>query len=46
MRWVQGDEKGLKAFGMEFGAQMCRELLEAGTPGLHFYTLNLEKVRA
>jgi hypothetical protein len=27
-----------------FGADLSRKLLEAGAPGLHFYTLNLEKV--
>lgn len=41
---VQGDEKAVKAFGVEHGAEMCKELLAAGAPGLHFYTLNLEKV--
>lgn len=42
---LQGDEKAVKAFGVEHGAEMCRALLAAGAPGLHFYTLNLEKVR-
>eukprot|EP00903_Cladosiphon_okamuranus_P011186 g10555.t1 len=41
---IQGDEKAVKAFGVEHGAEMCKALLAAGAPGLHFYTLNLEKV--
>ena len=41
---LQEDEKAVKAFGVEHGAEMCRALLAAGAPGLHFYTLNLEKV--
>lgn len=30
-------------FGIDLGVRMCRQLLDAGTPGLHMYTLNLEK---
>ncbi|CAN0070831.1 unnamed protein product, partial [Discosporangium mesarthrocarpum] len=38
------DEQAIKAFGVEYGVQTCKELLQLGAPGLHFYTLNLEKV--
>lgn len=39
------DPDAVKAFGIEYGTQMCRDLLDSGlTLGLHFYTLNLEKV--
>ena len=31
-------------FGIREGVAMCKALLEGGAPGLHFYTLNLEKV--
>lgn len=44
MRFVQEDEKAVKAFGVEHGTETCKALLAAGAPGLHFYTLNLEKV--
>lgn len=40
----QDDEKAVKAFGVDYGEKMCTALLAAGAPGLHFYTLNLEKV--
>ena len=38
------NEAAVKQFGIEFGAQMCRDLMAFGVPALHFYTLNLEKV--
>jgi len=37
-------DDAFKAFGVEAGAEMCRALLDGGAPGLHFYTLNLERV--
>ncbi|CAN0310906.1 unnamed protein product, partial [Phaeothamnion confervicola] len=40
----QNDDEAMKAFGVEYGTEMCRRLLAGGAPGLHFYTLNLERV--
>jgi methylenetetrahydrofolate reductase (NADPH) len=38
---LPGDDKeALQAWGVDFAVKQCRGLLEAGTPGLHFYTLN------
>lgn len=34
----------VKEFGVEFGRDLCQELLDFGVEVLHFYTLNLEKV--
>lgn len=31
-----------QAYGVELGVEMCRKMLDAGTPGLHMYTLNQE----
>jgi len=46
-RWIRkrledfGDDKeSLKAFGEDVITDLCHQLLEAGSPGLHFYTLN------
>ncbi|CBN79552.1 conserved unknown protein [Ectocarpus siliculosus] len=44
MEEMKEDEKAVKAFGVDYGEKMCNALLAAGAPGLHFYTLNLEKV--
>eukprot|EP00978_Attheya_sp_CCMP212_P025509 scaffold82182_cov44-Attheya_sp.AAC.2 len=41
---IKDDTDALKAFGVEFGAEVCQELTDFGCEVLHFYTLNLEKV--
>lgn len=38
------DDRAMKQYGIDYGAQMCRDLMDFGVPALHFYTLNLEKV--
>jgi len=35
-----GDKDALLAFGIEFAVQQCVELLRAGAPGLHIYTMD------
>lgn len=37
---VDGDADAAKALGTEIATELCRDLLEAGAPGLHFYTMN------
>jgi methylenetetrahydrofolate reductase (NADPH) len=46
-RWIRkrledfGDDMdSLRAFGIEVTTDLCRRLLDAGAPGLHFYTMN------
>jgi methylenetetrahydrofolate reductase (NADPH) len=39
---VKDNDEAVKKFGIDLGTDMCRRLLDAGTPGLHMYTLNLE----
>mmetsp|Transcript_3657 Transcript_3657/g.4809 ORF Transcript_3657/g.4809 Transcript_3657/m.4809 type:complete len:413 (-) Transcript_3657:59-1297(-) len=41
---LKDDPDAIKAFGVEFGAEVCQKLIDFGVPVLHFYTLNLEKV--
>lgn len=35
-----GDERAEMELGVAYAARQCEELLAAGVPGLHFYTLN------
>ncbi|MFO7594500.1 MAG: methylenetetrahydrofolate reductase [NAD(P)H] [Pseudomonadota bacterium] len=46
-RWLRlrleayGDDlRSLRAFGLDVTSELCRRLLDAGAPGLHFYTMN------
>ncbi len=46
-RWIRkrlqgfGDDRAsIRAFGTDVVTEMCEALLEAGAPGLHFYTMN------
>ena len=46
-RWIRkrlegfGDDRAsIRAFGEEVITELCRTLLDAGAPGLHFYTMN------
>jgi len=34
------DEEATVEYGIEYATRQCEELLRAGVPGLHFYTLN------
>jgi 5,10-methylenetetrahydrofolate reductase len=37
------DAQGLRAEGIAIATELCEALLDAGAPGLHFYTLNRSK---
>ncbi|MCC7431736.1 methylenetetrahydrofolate reductase [NAD(P)H] [bacterium] len=37
---VETDATEVALLGLEYAMKQCRELLEKGAPGLHFYTLN------
>jgi methylenetetrahydrofolate reductase (NADPH) len=47
-RWIRmrmqsfGDDRAsIRAFGLDVVTELCDRLLQAGAPGLHFYTLNM-----
>lgn len=39
----EGDKDALVTFGIEFAVRQCTELLKAGVPGLHIYTMDRSK---
>jgi len=34
------DRESIQAFGLDVVSRLCQQLLDAGAPGLHFYTMN------
>lgn len=40
---IKDNDAAVKAYGISLGTQMCERLLAAGVPGIHMYTLNLDK---
>lgn len=41
---IKDDDAAVKEFGIRLGIDMCQRILASGlSPGLHFYSLNLEK---
>ena len=37
---LSGNDEAAAEFGIEYATRQCEDLLRAGAPGLHFYTLN------
>ncbi len=37
---LSGNDEAMREAGIEFAVRQCRDLLDRGAPGLHFFTLN------
>ncbi|HEY1268855.1 MAG TPA: methylenetetrahydrofolate reductase, partial [Candidatus Binatia bacterium] len=37
---VDGDDEAATKLGIDYATEQCRGLLDAGVPGIHFYSLN------
>jgi len=46
LKALPDNPKEVLAFGIEYATRSCAELLAAGVPGLHFYTMNRMKAPA
>ncbi|CAI5722244.1 unnamed protein product [Peronospora destructor] len=40
---IKDNDEAVKDYGVQLGITMSQQLIDAGVPGLHFYTLNLER---
>ena len=40
---IKDDDAKVRNYGIELATSMCRELIQRGAPGVHFFTLNLER---
>lgn len=40
---IKENDEAVKVYGISLGTMMCERLLAAGVPGLHMYTLNLDR---
>lgn len=39
---IKDNDQAVRHLGIDLASAMCKELLDAGAPSLHFYTMNLE----
>ena len=37
---MEDNPEDVRKLGVEIATKLCEDLLEAGAPGLHFYTMN------